>query len=118
MPYNTVRSEFIKAKIRGSNWNDPFRRRYIDRLIQLEEYVLHGAWGWSHAMYMSHLTRQYKREYDIIFKELKPEEYEQRIREEEQRESKSKGKDEQWLKEFKAKEESMRREWLEAGGHE
>ena len=117
-PYTSVNSEFIKTEIRSSNWNDRIRRDYIDSLLELEEYVLHGARGCANALYMGGLKDQYKREYDIIFKELRPEEYERLAKEEERRELERQEEDEKERKEFKDKEERQRREWLEAGGTE
>ena len=116
--YTAVKSEFIKANIRGSNWNDRIRKNYIDSLIELEEYVLHGARGWADALYMGALKDQYKREYDIIFKELRPEKYEQLAKEEEQRELKRQKEREKERKEFVVKEERQRKKWLDAGGTE
>jgi hypothetical protein len=116
--YTTVKSEYIKAKIRDSNWKDKFRRNYIDDLIELEENVLYGWRGWAHCLYVGALKDQYKREYNIIFKELKPKEYEQKVEAEKQRELESQEYWENVRKESKVKEERQRREWLEAGGTE
>jgi hypothetical protein len=116
--YTAVKSEFIKAKIKDSNWNDKFRRNYIDDLIKLEDYALYGAHGWANALYLHGLKDSYKREYDIIFKELKPKEYEQQVEKKKQRELESQEYWENVLKESKVKEERQRREWLEAGGTE
>lgn len=119
LSYTEVKSEFIKAKIRGSDWNDKFRKNYINDLIELENHVLHkrGS-GFAHALYIGGLKDYYKREYDIIFKELAPKEYERLIEEKKQRELKRNEEDEQRRKELKAKKEQLRKEWLEVGGTE
>ncbi len=42
---------------------------------QHEDYVLHEAGGWANALYMHRLKEQYKRKYEIIFKELTAKKY-------------------------------------------
>jgi hypothetical protein len=114
--YTAVKSEYIKTKIIGTNWNNKSRRNYLNILIELEDYVLNGAGGWAHAIYIGSLRDHYREEYDKIFKELKPEAYQQQKEQESQAKLESEQFWEKWAKENRAIEERQRKDWLEAGG--
>ncbi|MEM2099092.1 MAG: hypothetical protein QXU99_05025 [Candidatus Bathyarchaeia archaeon] len=114
--YTNVKSQFIKSKIQGANWKWTAYRNYIDKLITIENYVLHGATGFAHALYMHQLKEQYKTEYEIIFHELKPKEYKHFKEEERKRQLKHREEEAKRQKQLAKKEEHLRRQWLKAGG--
>jgi hypothetical protein len=114
--YTSVKSEYIKAKIQVSNWSDKFRRNYIDDLIELENYVLYGPTGWAHAMLLRNLEDHYQREYEKIFRELKPKVHQRQKEQKKQQELESKQYWKTVKEENRALEERQRRNWLEAAG--
>ena len=81
-PYKAVKSEFIKEKIRETDFNDEEGRKYIHALIWLEKMVLPGrAAGWPTGMALNGIKDEYRKEYNIIKRELKPEKFKrQRIK--------------------------------------
>lgn len=118
MSYAAAKSELVKNLIRGASWKDRVRREYVDDLIRIERYVLTGPTGFADALYAGMLKAKYSRESMIIFRELKPNEYERFMKEAERRRKKSKEEDERVAKERKIEEEHLKREWLEMGGTE
>jgi len=105
-------------KIKGTSWENEARRRYIDDLITLEKFILEGHKGFASGMLYSALQKKYKREWKIIFKELKPEQFKRLKEEERLRKEEFQKKMEGLRKEQKEREEHLKREWLEMGGTE
>lgn len=70
-----MKSQFIKKLIEGTSWKNEARRRYIDDLITLEKFILEGPKGFASGILYGALQEKYKREWEIIYKELKPEQF-------------------------------------------
>ena len=113
-----MKSKFIKRLIKDTSWKNEARRRYINDLIELERFILIGPKSFAEGMYYAALKNKYKKEWEIIYKELKPEQFsrlkeEKKLMEEEyQREMKK------LRKELNKWEKRLKREWLEMGGTE
>jgi hypothetical protein len=118
MRYTKAKSELVRNLIRGASWKDRVHREYVDDLIEIERYVLTGPTGFADALRAGMLKAKYSRESMIIFKELKPEEYERFIKEDKRRRRKIREKTERLARERKIEEERLRREWLKMGGTE
>lgn len=116
--YGSVKSEFTKNLIRSASWRDNARRKYIDDLIEIERYVLEGPKGFGDAMRAHMIKEQYRGEYNTIFKELKPREYEQYLRDQERRREELELESERLRKQKEAESKRLRKEWLEIGGIE
>lgn len=75
-PYKAVKSEFIREKIRKTDFDDEEGRKYIHALIWLEKMVLPGrAAGYPTGMALNGIRDEYRKEYNIISRELKPEKH-------------------------------------------
>ena len=113
MIYNQIKSQFIKDKIKGLEWNNK-NKEYIDDLVFIENYIL-GKSGGMGSAYRIHSLKN-KKEYELIYKELNPKEFEK----EKKRELKEKEQEEKEDKEFEKEElkekEQARKEWLKMGG--
>jgi hypothetical protein len=118
MPYAAVKSEFVKNLIRGASWKDRAHRKYVDDLIEIERYVLKGPSGFADALHEGMLKAKYNQEYMTIFKELKPEQYEQFIKADKQKQKKIKEESERLAKELRTLEKRLKKEWLAMGGTE
>ena len=118
MSYAAAKSTLVKNLIRGANWNDKVRRKYVDDLIRIERYVLTGPTGFADALYAGVLKAKYSRESMIIFRELKPKDYERIMKEAERERKKSREEAERLTKELKIEEDHLKKEWLEMGGTE
>ncbi|MDY6789183.1 MAG: hypothetical protein SVV03_04445 [Candidatus Nanohaloarchaea archaeon] len=77
-PYTEVESEFIREQIRRRSFDDPEDRIYVNKLVNLEYFILNPAQSYSSGMYFNALKRRLKDEHDRILKDLKPEEYQKR----------------------------------------
>lgn len=78
-PYDQVESEFIKKKISEGDFDDEEFRSYVDALVYLEEKVLNGASGYCDGMRFSHTRKKLNEEYRLIYRELKPEKYREKL---------------------------------------
>jgi len=116
--YKEAKSQFIKKLIKGTSWRNKARIRYIDDLITLEKFILEGPKGFASGMLYGALQEKYKREWEIIYKELKPEQFKRLMEEERLKEEEFQKKMEQLRKELKEREERLKREWHEMGGTE
>lgn len=73
-PYKAVKSEYIREKIRETDFDDEEGRKYVHALIWLEKMVLPGrSAGWPTGMALNGIKEDYRKEYKIIERELKPE---------------------------------------------
>ena len=107
--YLNVKSQFIRKLIKNTSWRDKRSRVYIDNLILLERFIMNGPKSILEAMYYNVLKNKYREEWEIIYIELKPEEYEKMKinKTKEKRKNLGKTKEElTWLKE----------EWFKMGG--
>lgn len=114
MQYDGVKSEFIKKKIKGRKWSG---RGYIDDLIHLENYIINGPNGFSGAMHFNLLKSENKKQYEAIFKELKPKEFEKYIERKKKEEEESRKQHELWEIRNGEKERRLKEEWIKAGGN-
>ena len=110
--YTQVQSTYIRNLIHQTSWNAEKVRKYIDELITLEHYILHGIRGYISGMGYSHLKERYRREWEIIYTELRPVEFKIELEKEKERE---RYLEEQTRKQAEGEEE-MRKDWIEAGG--
>jgi hypothetical protein len=118
MSYTEAKSEFVKNLIRGASWSDKTRRKCIDDLLIIERYVLTGPSGFADALRSGMLKEKYKPEAMLIFKELKPKEYDKFTMEAKKECKKSIKEAERLAKEHKIEEEHKKKEWLKMGGTE
>ncbi|RLI76676.1 hypothetical protein DRP05_12480 [Archaeoglobales archaeon] len=116
--YREVKSEFIKSLIRNTSWRDEERRKYIDELILLERYILEGVKGYASALHYGSLKQRYREEWEKIYSELKPEEFEELMKREEEERKRKKLEDDLRRAEEIKEMERRKREWLEMGGLE
>jgi len=118
MSYREVKSQFIKKLIEGTSWENEARKEYIDSLIKLEGFILHGAGSMAGAMRRGELQKQYPREWETIYNELKPEEFKD-LKERERRENEeSERRMDEITRESERREKRLKQEWLEMGGRE
>ena len=71
--YKNIKSKFIKDKIKGLEWNKK-NKEYVDNLVFIEEYVLDKIAGMGVSYKIHSFRDTYKKEYEAIYKELKPKE--------------------------------------------
>ena len=114
MLYKEVRSEFIKNLIKERG----LKSKYIDDLIRLEKYILNGPRGFASAMHYHSLKGKYREEWEAIYRELKPDEFERIMQREREEEMRRKQEEERRRKEEQKEMERLKREWLEMGGAE
>ncbi len=109
--YKNVKSEFIKNLIKERGLKGKGGRGYIHDLLRLEEYILNGPRGFASGMHYHILKGKYRREWEAIYRELKPKEFEEIMQREREEERKRKQE-----KERRRREEIIRqlkKEWLE-----
>ena len=113
--YNSVKSEFIKDKIKKTKFED---RDYIDDLILLEKVIIGKIknLGWLGHMKLYGLQSKYKKEYKTIFKELNPKGYAKELAFEKKEIEKEKREEKELEKEMKREEEKERESWMRVGG--
>ncbi len=106
-----MKSEFIKNLIKERGLKGKGGRGYIHDLLRLEEYILNGPRGFASGMHYHILKGKYRREWEAIYRELKPKEFEEIMQREREEERKRKQE-----KERRRREEIIRqlkKEWLE-----
>ena len=112
--YKNIKSEFIKNKIKETSWKD---REYIDDLIQIENFILRGGPNSMAGGYLYHnLKISYRREWEIIYKELNPKRYTELIQREDEEKERERKEDEERMREEEKELERKRKEWIEKGG--
>ena len=109
--YTQVQSTYIRRLIRQTSWYAEKVRKHIDEVIKLEHYILHGIRGYISGIHYSILKESYRKEWEIICNELRPEELKNEMRKEKEQE-----KYVQERKRKALKAEEMRKDWIEAGG--
>ena len=110
--YTKVQSTYIRRLIRQTSWYAEKVRKYIDEVIKLEHYILHGIRGYISGIHYSILKESYRKEWEIICNELRPEEFKNEMRKGKERERYLEEGTRKWLE----REEEMRKDWIEAGG--
>jgi len=109
MNYTEITSAYIKSQLAKSPWQDHKR---IDSLVSLHGYILNPPRNWSGGMAFTHLKSQYRTEYLDLLYEHSPEVFEKVLAHE-------RASIEQSLlrqAEYEAREEELKKSWLEAGG--
>ncbi len=116
MGNHEVKSKFVRNLIRGRRFSDRRQRKYIEDLILLERFIASGIHGmWAGQVYNT-LKTKYRKEWEAVYKELKPKEFVKELARERQ--------EERWRKSEAAKEkkkegkerEAWKRHWLRFGG--
>ena len=115
MAYKQVKSQFIKDKIKGLKWNEE-NKEYIENLMLLEKGITENIRQWAFGMHFHQLKSKYNKEYEAIYKELKPKEFEKIKKREVKERKKEEEKDKKSEEEERREEERTRKEWLEMGG--
>ena len=109
MNYSEITSEYIKCQLVKSPWQDHKR---IDALISLHRYIHEHPRNWSGGMAFTYLKSQYRTEYLELLYEHSPETFEKVLANEHSIHVDSLSRQ----AEEDAKEEEMKKSWLEAGG--
>lgn len=78
-PYDQVDSDFIQRKISEGDFEDEDFRSYVDSLVYLEDKVLNGASGYCDGMRFSHTREKLNEEYRLIYREVAPEQYREKL---------------------------------------
>jgi hypothetical protein len=107
--YTQIESKYIKHKIKTVSWTN---RAYVDDLIGLARFIREQPHGFAANMLFTQLKNKYPGDYLELLREHSPEKYERAL--EEAREEKEKQDiDKQRAVE---QEETLKEEWLRAGG--
>ena len=116
--YKEVKSEFIRNLIRQTSFRNLREREYIDELIALERFIVDGAESYASALRYHYLKRRYRKEWEAIYKELKPEEFRRIIEREKKEEEESRRRAEEEKRRKLEEELKKKDEWLAIGGLE
>lgn len=111
-PYNEVKSDFIREKIKKKDFDNIKDREYVHALIAFEEYIL-GNFnpGYPGGMFFSSKKTELEEEYETIYKEIKPEKWEKKQKEKE-RKRKQRAKERQERIQKKRRElDKSRQQW-------
>ncbi len=111
--YSKVKSKFIKNKIKERNWKS---KDYIDDLIYLEEYISGEIYGLGGNWKAASMKSEYKKEYDAIFKELKPKDFKQYIKQERREAERERKENEKFEKREQREHREAKKDWIKAGG--
>ena len=79
--YDNIKSKFIKNKFKGLKWNEK-NKEYIDNLVFIERYVLGKVKGWTTGYSIIRIKEKYQKDFEAIYKELKPKQF-KRMKEQE-----------------------------------
>ena len=109
MEYTSIKSKYLRKKIKLTKWEN---RDYINDLIRLEQWALHWPKGFSANLHFHNLKSEYEEEYIAILRELNPERLKVFLAELKLNEKKYKKVKGQFKKEL-AQE---KKDWLKAGG--
>ena len=107
--YTQIESEYIKHKIRTVSWTN---HSYVDDLIQLATFIRKKPRGIAANMLFVQLKNRYPGDYLELLREHSQEEYEREL--EEARKEKEKRDIDR--RRAAKQEETLREEWLRAGG--
>ncbi len=113
--YDKIKSKFIKNKINGMKFtvkNRKYIRDLMDiELIILEQYTSTGT-GYIHL----HLKDKYPKEYEAIYKELDPKQYEKIIKKELKELEKEKHEEKREIEQEKKGLQKQKQAWKNLGG--
>jgi hypothetical protein len=107
--YTQIESEYIKHKIRTVSWTN---HSYVDDLIKLARFIRKKPHGFAANMHFVQLKNRYPGDYLELLREHSQEEYE-RVLEEARKEKEKQNID---SRQTAKQEESLKDEWLRAGG--
>tara|TARA_Y100000034_G_C6780253_1_gene348702 strand:+ start:316 stop:669 length:354 start_codon:yes stop_codon:yes gene_type:complete len=115
MKYINVKSNFIKEKIKKTKFKD---RKYIDDLIFLEDHITGKIknLGWAGSMKLHGLKNSYKKEYEAIYKELRPKEWKEIQKRDKEEREKDKKEEKEFIEEERKELEESKKCWIEAKG--
>ncbi len=111
--YTEVKSKFIKKKIKKTHWEDS---DYIDVLIKIERFVLGERCDLLEDYIQKEFESHYPKEYEAIFKELRPKEWSAMQIDGKKGKEKMIRELDEMGEEYAAGEEEKRKDWIKAGG--
>lgn len=100
--YTEIRSKYIRQLVGRTSWRDAQARTYVESLITLERFILRGISGFVSGIYYDHLKSGFRKEWEIICGELRPEKLKSELNKE---------------KEHRQHEEEIRRRLKREGNH-
>lgn len=105
------KSEYLKKKLKQTNWKD---RGDMYALLELEKHILENfqVHGYAHSLKLSSLKSEYDKEYGELLKELHPYRYSCYLAE--KKAMKDAGAE--YEKEEKEREKKEKKAWIKAGG--
>lgn len=109
--YTKITSPYIKKLLIKTKWSN---HSYIDELLSLEKYINTSPRSFAPAVHLFWLKKKYKEEFLILCKESSIDRYKKELEEitkEEERKAKENRK-------TKENEDSVRNNWIKAGGLE
>jgi len=113
MIYKKIKSEFIRKKLKETSWKD---REYIGHLMAIERAIIHGLGGWMDH-YMYNIRKQsYRKEWEAIYKELKPKEFRNLLKQESREKEKEKKEEKKSRKRENKEYTKAKEEWKKMGG--
>jgi hypothetical protein len=111
-----IKSKFIKNLIKGKSFSDKAYKKYISELVEIEDFILYGLRGmWGGSRY-GDLKNKYAKEWEAIYKELKPKGFENFLANEKKEDQERKRLEAAERAEDNEKEQGAEREWLSLGG--
>jgi len=112
-PYTNIKSNYIKQKIKETSWEN---RKYIRMLKLIEKYITVGVVGAGSGYMIHDFKNKHPEDYEAIWKELKPEEYERIKQAEKESKEKERKLEIERQEELKQLEKEEREDWIAAGG--
>ena len=113
--YTDAQSEFVKAEIKKTPWK---RRGYIDALLEIERWALHGFHGLTSGQRELFYKTKYRKECKIIFAELNPKKWAARIAREAKDKQERLEEAKRWCEEEEREQREAKRRWMIMGGRE
>lgn len=113
-----IKSEYIKNKVQGHSFKNTKYRNYIQDLVFLEQVIMEGAGGFGGAMRFHGLEFTYEKDYEEIYKELKPDEYKKYMKEKKLKRLKEKRDRKKWKKREQQELVDEEKWWISYGGTE
>ena len=110
--YTAVRSKYLRDLIRQTRWDATKGRKYIDDLIILEDCILRPPSDYYGLNGYGKLRARYRKEFEIICRELRPEELKNQLNRDKQKEKDH----EEFMKKLEQEKQGIRNNWIEAGG--
>lgn len=114
--YKSIKSEFIRKKIRGARYRDASYREYIGSLIWLERLLVNGVRCMGDSMAYKSLQNEYSKEYAAIYRELYPKRHEKKLQREKREQIEAERERRKERAELKRSDAQDLRDWVEIGG--